>query len=94
MPETQHGCGAVGVEDVPEGEVVIPLQDADVVVSGMKDLQNTRTAQNLPKESEIEMVRQRIDQPGLLSRLDLEKTELVPKKTEGVVFRVEGDDRL
>ena len=93
MPEAQEGCGAVGVEDVPEGEGVVPLQDPDVVVAGVEDLEDVRIDQHVAEKGEIKALRQRIDQPGPLPGLDLEEAELFPEVAEGIVFRIEGDDR-
>ncbi len=91
LPAAQERGGAVGVEDVPEGEAVIPLQDADVVVAGVEDLEDRRVVQDLAQEGEVE-AGQGIDKPGLFPGLDLDEAELVAEVAKGIVLRVEGDD--
>jgi len=92
LPKTQERCGAVGIEDIPEGKGVVPLQDPDVVVAGVEDLKDVRIDQDVAEKGEVKSG-QWIDQPGPLPRLDLEEAELVPEVAEGVVLRIEGDDR-
>lgn len=88
---TQERCGAVGVKDIQKGERKVPLQDPDVVVSGVKDLEDRRIAEDLSQKCEVE-AGQRIDDPCFFTGLGLDKTKLVPKVAEGIVLRIQGDD--
>ena len=81
----------MGVEDIPESEGVIPLQDTDVVVTGVKDLEDRRIVQDLAEKGKVE-AGQGIDQPCLFACLDLDEAELVPEAAEGIVLRIESDD--
>jgi len=65
MVVSQQGGGAVGVENAPEGEPVVPLENPQVVVAGVGHLHDRRVRKKTPQSGQIQ-ARERIDEVGAL----------------------------
>ncbi len=82
----------MGVKKVAKFKAVIALQDPDVVVPRVGNLEQVGIGKVRPEETKINAV-EGIKNVGPLCRPDLNQAEFRAEIVEGIIFRIQGDQR-